>query len=81
MKSLKLILLTSAGLLLTACGGMPSECEKSWDQLEQIAKKSGIPEDSIQAQKKQFEEQIKSLPKDQAIEACNAQSSVFGMIQ
>ncbi|QIO08778.1 hypothetical protein [Acinetobacter lanii] len=81
MKTIYLSPLILSCFILTACSGIPDECEKSWDQVEKLAKESGIPEDSIQAQKKQFEEQIKAMPKQDAIETCNAQSSVFGMIK
>lgn len=81
MKSIKRYGVISIGLVLSACGGMPSECEKSWEQIEKLAKESGIPQHSIDTQKKQFEEQIKSMSKQDAMKTCQAQSSVFGVIK
>ncbi|OTG93300.1 hypothetical protein [Acinetobacter sp. ANC 3832] len=81
MKKTLLLAITSLCIGLTACSKMPSECEKSWKHIEELAKQSGIPDDAIKAQKKQFEEQIKNMPKDQAIQSCNAQSSILGMVK
>ncbi|OTG82953.1 hypothetical protein [Acinetobacter sp. ANC 4648] len=81
MKKLLLLTISSLCLGLTACSNMPKECEQSWKHMEDLAKQSGIPADAIKAQKKQFEEQIKKMPKDQAIQACQAQNSVFGTVK
>ncbi|OTG65169.1 hypothetical protein [Acinetobacter silvestris] len=81
MKKILLLSLASLSVSLTACSNMPKECEQSWKYMEDLAKKSGIPADAIQAQKKQFEEQIKNMSKDQAIQACQAQSSILGMVK
>ena len=81
MKLLRLIPVLVLGTLLTACSGLPKECEESWKHMEEIAKKSGIPESALKEQKKAFEEQIKSLSKDEAIQTCKAQSSILGMVK
>ena len=81
MKKIYSVIVSSLCFAVTACSQMPKECEQSWKHMENIAKQSGIPEDSIKAQKKQFEEQIKNMPKDQAIQACQAQSAIFGMVK
>ena len=44
-------------------------------------KKSGIPDDAIETQKKEFERNVQEMPKDKAIETCNAQNSIFGMVK
>ena len=81
MKKICLLIVSSLCMGLTACSQMPKECEQSWKYMADIAKQSGIPEDSIKAQKKQFEQQIKSMPKDQAVQACQAQSAIFKMVK
>ena len=81
MKLLRLIPILALGTILTACGGMPKECEESWKHMEDLAKQSGIPEDSLKEQKKDFEEEIKKLSKEDAIQACKAQSSIIGMVK
>jgi hypothetical protein len=81
MKLLRLIPILTLGTILTACGGMPKECEESWKHMEDLAKQSGIPEDSLKEQKKAFEEEIKKLSKEDAIQACKAQSSIIGMVK
>lgn len=81
MKLLRLIPILALGTILTACGGMPRECEESWKHMEDLAKQSGIPEDSLKEQKKAFEEEIKKLSKEDAIQACKAQSSIIGMVK
>ncbi|MEJ5136718.1 hypothetical protein GJV03_10655 [Acinetobacter sp. RIT698] len=81
MKLLHLIPILALGTILTACGGMPKECEESWKHMEDLAKQSGIPEDSLKEQKKAFEEEIKKLSKEDAIQACKAQSSIIGMVK
>ncbi|BAP37273.1 hypothetical protein AS4_23330 [Acinetobacter guillouiae] len=81
MKLLRLIPILALGTILTACGGMPKECEESWKHMEDLAKQSGIPEDALKEQKKAFEEEIKKLSKEDAIQACKAQSSIIGMVK
>lgn len=81
MKLLRLIPILALGTILTACGGMPKECEESWKHMEDLAKQSGIPEDSLKEQKKAFEEEIKKLSKEDAIQACKAQYSIIGMVK
>lgn len=81
MKKISLLALLSSCILLSACSKMPSECEESWKHVEKLAKESGIPDDAIKVQKKEFEKQIEKLPKQQAIETCAAQSSAFGFIK
>jgi len=81
MKLLRLVPILALGTILTACGGMPKECEESWKHMEDLAKQSGIPEDSLKEQKKAFEEEIKKLSKEDAIQACKAQSSIIGMVK
>ena len=81
MKLLHLIPILALGTILTACGGMPKECEESWKHMEDLAKQSGIPEDSLKEQKKAFEEEIKKLSKEDAIQSCKAQSSIIGMVK
>ena len=81
MKKSAIILLTGFSIMLTACSKMPKECEQSWENIADIAKKSGIPDDAIEAQKKEFERNVQEMPKDKAIEACSAQNSIFGMVK
>lgn len=81
MKKSAIILLTGFSIMLTACSKMPKECEQSWEHIADIAKKSGIPDDAIEAQKKEFERNVQEMPKDKAIEACSAQNSIFGMVK
>lgn len=80
MKISRCLYILSLGLLISACGGLPSECQEAWTSIEKLAKDSGIPEESLKARKKEFEAQIKALPRDQAIETCKAQNSVLGFI-
>ncbi len=68
-------------LSLLACSKLPSECQESWNNIQKLAQESGIPDDAIKAQKKEFELQVHKLNKEQAIQACNAQNSVFGSIK
>lgn len=68
-------------LILSACSQMPKECEESWNKIEKLAIESGIPKDAVQQQKQDFEKQIEALSKEQAIETCNAQSSILGMVK
>lgn len=81
MKKISLLALFSSSILLGACSKLPAECEASWLHIEKLAKESGIPDDAIKAQKKEFETQIEKLSKQQAIETCVAQSSAFGLIK
>jgi len=81
MKLLHFISVFALATILTGCGGLPKECEESWKNMEDLAKQSGIPESSLKEQKKAFEEQIKSMSKDQAIQTCKAQSSIIGMVK
>ena len=76
--SLSLIVLS---LALSACSKIPSECQEAWNSIEKMAKQSGIPEDALKAQKQEFEAQIKQLSKEQAIQTCHAQNSVFSSIK
>lgn len=73
--------LIGLSLALSACSKIPSECQDAWNSIEKMAKESGIPEDALKAQKKEFEAQLQQLSKEQAIQACNAQNSVFGSIK
>ena len=81
MKLLRLIPVLALGTILTACGGLPKECEESWKHMEELGTQSGMPEESLKEQKKAFEEEIKKLSKDEAIQACKAQSSILGMVK
>ena len=81
MKNYVLVVLVGYSLMLSACSKIPKECEQSWKTIEDIAKKSGIPADAIETQKKEFERNVQQMPKEKAIEACNAQNSVFGLIE
>lgn len=81
MKKLLAVSVMSLTAFLTACSNMPKECEESWKHMEDLAKKSGVPADALKEQKKAFEEQIKNMPKDQAIQTCKAQSSIIGMVK
>lgn len=81
MNKYALCALLGMGMTLTACSQMPSECEESWDKIEKMAKESGIPDDALKSQKKEFEAQIKSMSKDQAIESCKTQNSFLGLIK
>ena len=81
MKKPTIILLTGLSIMLTACNKIPKECEQSWEHIADIAKKSGIPDDAIETQKKEFERNVQEMPKDKAIETCNAQNSIFGMVK
>jgi len=81
MKLVKLAPVLILGILLTACNHLPKECEESWKHMEKLAKQSGIPEEALKEQKKAFEEQIKNMSKDQAVQTCKAQSSILGMIK
>lgn len=63
MKLLNLTAMIALATALTACGGLPKECEESWKHMEDLAKQSGIPEDSLKEQKKAFEEEIKKCQK------------------
>ena len=81
MKLLRLIPVLVLGTLLTACSGLPKECEESWKHMEELGKQSGMPEESLKEQKKAFEEEIKKLSKEEAIQACKAQSSILGMVK
>lgn len=66
---------------ISACSKIPKECEDTWDKIEEIAKSSGVPPEALSTQKKQFEEQVQAMEKNQAIESCKAQSSVFDLIK
>ncbi len=81
MKKPTIILLTGLSIMLTACNKIPKECEQSWEHIADMAKKSGIPDDAIETQKKEFERNVQEMPKDKAIETCNAQNSIFGMVK
>ena len=81
MQKSTLMLILGMSFGLTACGGLPSECADVWDKIAKVAKDSGIPEDAIKNQKKEFEEQIAKLPKEDAIRTCKTQSSVLDLIQ
>lgn len=81
MKYLLLVPVFAMTAVISACSDMPKECEESWKHMEKIAKQSGIPEDALKEQKNAFEEQIKSLPKDEAIQTCKAQSSILSMVK
>lgn len=78
MKSITLGLSAIFFLSLSACSELPKECEESWSNIEKLAKESGIPQEAINNQKKEFEKQIEAMSKDSAIEACKAQNSIFG---
>ena len=74
-------LLTLLGLGLSACSQMPKECEKTWEQMESIAKSSGIAADAIKEQKKAFETHLKDMSKDQAIKTCEQSSAALTLGQ
>lgn len=80
MQKSTLMLILGMSFGLTACGGIPSECVDVWEKIEKVAKESGIPEDAIKTQKKEFEEQIAKIPKDEAIKTCKTQASVLDLI-
>lgn len=73
--------LISLCLVLTACNKIPSQCQDSWNSIEKLAKESGIPDDALKVQKKEFEAQVQQLSKEQAIQTCNAQNSVFSSMK
>lgn len=81
MKLLKLIPILTLTTLMASCSGLPKECEESWEKMEKFAKQSGISEDSLKEQKKAFEEEIKNLSKEEAIQACKAQTSILNMVK
>ena len=75
MKKHLLLLILSSGIILSACSQMPSECQKTWDNMEKLAIESGIPKDAVKAQKDNFVLQIKNMSKEEAIQSCNMQNS------
>ncbi|ENV32802.1 hypothetical protein [Acinetobacter gerneri] len=77
MKKIMLVLAGCLSLGLASCSKMPSECQKTWENIEKVAKSSGIPDEALKNQKKAFEEQITNMPKDQANSNCKAQNSVM----
>ena len=64
---------------LSACSQVPKECTDAWKQMEKLSKQMGMPEDQINAHKKDFQDNIKGLSKEDAIKACNMQSSLLNM--
>lgn len=79
MKKQTLLISLSSAIILSACSQMPSECEKSWEKIEKMALKSGIPKDAIKNQKNDFIAQIKGISEEQAIETCKMQNSFLDL--
>jgi starvation-inducible outer membrane lipoprotein len=77
MKYFKFALITLFAFYISACNKIPSICEEVWTNTEKLAKESGIPQTAIDQQKKQFEEQIKQLSKEDAEKTCEIQNSIF----
>ncbi|MDM1756539.1 MULTISPECIES: hypothetical protein [Acinetobacter] len=75
--------LTISSLLLSACSSnkMPKECEESWQQIEKMAKTSGIPEEAINNQKKAFEDEVNKMGKEEATKVCKTQTAILGMVK
>ena len=49
------ILLTSGAAFiftLSACSQVPKECAESWEKMEKLSKKMGMPDDQIKINKK-----------------------------
>ncbi|WP_353140566.1 hypothetical protein [Acinetobacter pragensis] len=47
--------------------------------MESLSKQMGMPEEQIKAHKKEFEDNIQGLSKEDAIQACNMQSAFLNM--
>ena len=77
MKNILFIILGTTFISLSGCNKLPSACEEVWGNIEKLAKESGIPQTAIDRQKIEFEEQIKQLPKEDAIKNCEAQNAFF----
>ncbi|AYA05014.1 hypothetical protein BEN74_18935 [Acinetobacter sp. WCHAc010034] len=80
------ILLTSGAAFifaftLSACSQVPKECTESWEKMEKLSKKMGMPDDQIKIHKKEFEDNIKGLSKEEAIKACTMQSAFLNMAE
>ena len=52
MKKIMLVLAGCLSLGLASCSKMPSECQKTWENIEKVAKSSGIPDEALKTQKK-----------------------------
>lgn len=70
-------------LLLGACSSnnMPKECEESWKHIETIAKGSGISEEAVKNQKKAFADEVNKMNKEEAIQVCKTQASIFSTVK
>ncbi len=79
MKSISIITSTIFILSLSACSQVPKECAESWKKMESLSKQMGMPEEQIKAHKKEFEDNIQGLSKEDAIQACNMQSAFLNM--
>ncbi len=79
MKSFSVITSSIVILGLSACSQMPKECAESWKKIESLSKQMGMPEDQIKAHKKEFEDNINGLSKEDAIQACNMQSAFLNI--
>ncbi|MBU3847165.1 MAG: hypothetical protein H9855_09365 [Candidatus Acinetobacter avistercoris] len=79
----KVIIMTVIGMstLLIACDQIPTECQTTWGNIEKLAKESGIPEDALKKQKIQFDESIKQLSKEEAVQSCTAQNKAFQLFK
>lgn len=77
----KFLLISGTAIILTlsACSQVPKECTESWEKMEMLSKKIGMTEDQIKAHKKEFEDGIKGLSKEEAIQACKMQSAFLNM--
>ncbi len=49
--------------------------------MEKLSKKMGMPDDQIKIHKKEFEDNIKGLSKEEAIKACTMQSAFLNMAE
>ncbi|UYZ84558.1 DUF5339 domain-containing protein [Entomomonas sp. E2T0] len=85
----KLLAVSFCGLILTGCGdSIPSECTttlKEYDEfITQLEKQDQIPaqmKGQFKDSRKQLEESLKSLTKEQAVQTCKTANASFAQMK
>lgn len=80
MKACLFIVLGSLSILLTGCQRLPEECQNYWTAVEKISKHMQMSELQIKTRKQEFEAQLKTMQKKDAIEFCSRQSAFLNLM-
>ncbi|RKG34068.1 hypothetical protein D7V32_02105 [Acinetobacter tianfuensis] len=79
MKSFVIALMLCLSTILTGCSSIPEACTSYWKQIEQLSKQMGMSDMQIENNKIAFENKIKAMPKQEAVQSCTAKSSFLNL--